>query len=50
VTGGTRGIGAAVSQALQTAGNSVAATYAGNTKAAEAFAAKTDIRVHQWDI
>ena len=50
VTGGTRGIGAAVSQALQTAGYSVAATYAGNTKTAEAFAAKTDIRVHQWDI
>jgi NAD(P)-dependent dehydrogenase (short-subunit alcohol dehydrogenase family) len=50
VTGGTRGIGAAISQALQAAGYSVAATYAGNTKAAEAFAAKTGIRVHQWDI
>jgi acetoacetyl-CoA reductase len=50
VTGGTRGIGAAVSQALQAAGCSVAATYAGNTKAAEAFANRTGIRVHQWDI
>ena len=50
VTGGTRGIGAAVSQALQAAGHSVAATYAGNTKAADAFAARTGIRVHQWDI
>jgi acetoacetyl-CoA reductase len=50
VTGGTRGIGAAVSQALQAAGYSVAATYAGNTKAAEAFASRTGIRVHQWDI
>jgi acetoacetyl-CoA reductase len=50
VTGGTRGIGAAVSQALQAAGYSVAATYAGNTKAAEAFATRTGIRVHQWDI
>jgi acetoacetyl-CoA reductase len=50
VTGGTRGIGAAVSQALQEAGYSVAATYAGNAKAAEAFAARTGIRVHQWDI
>ncbi len=50
VTGGTRGIGAAVSQALRAAGFSVAATYAGNTKAAEAFATRTGIHVHQWDI
>jgi acetoacetyl-CoA reductase len=50
VTGGTRGIGAAVSQALQAAGYTVAATYAGNTKAAETFAARIGIRVHQWDI
>ncbi|WP_298253250.1 acetoacetyl-CoA reductase [Bradyrhizobium sp.] len=50
VTGGTRGIGAAVSRALQMAGYTVAATYAGNTKAAEAFASKTGIHVHQWDI
>src|SRR6476661_6849085 len=50
VTGGTRGIGAAVSQALHDAGYSVAATYASNAKAAEAFAARTGIRVQQWDI
>lgn len=50
VTGGTRGIGAAVSEALQMAGYSVAAIYAGNTKAADAFATRTGIRVHQWDI
>jgi acetoacetyl-CoA reductase len=50
VTGGTRGIGAAISQALQAAGRSVAATYAGNTKAAEVFASKTGIGVYQWDI
>ncbi len=50
VTGGTRGIGAAVSRALSKAGHAVAATYAGNTKAAEAFQAETGIHVHQWDI
>src|SRR6516165_4633856 len=50
VTGGTRGIGAAVSKALQVAGYIVAATYAGNTKAAEAFSAGIGIHVHQWDI
>jgi acetoacetyl-CoA reductase len=50
VTGGTRGIGAAVSRALSAAGYAVAATYAGNTKAAEAFQAETGIHVHQWDI
>lgn len=50
VTGGTRGIGAAVSQALHAAGYVVAANYAGNTAAAEAFSAKTGIHVHRWDI
>lgn len=50
VTGGTRGIGAAVSQALQAAGYTVAANYAGNTKAAETFSTKTGIQVHRWDI
>jgi acetoacetyl-CoA reductase len=50
VTGGTRGIGAAVSRALKAQGYAVAATYAGNTRAAEAFAAETGIKVHQWDI
>jgi acetoacetyl-CoA reductase len=50
VTGGTRGIGAAVSVALKAAGYSVAATYASNAKAADAFATRTGIKVHQWDI
>src|ERR1700756_5182100 len=50
VTGGTRGIGAAVSQSLQAAGYVVAANYAGNTRAAETFSTKTGIHVHRWDI
>jgi len=50
VTGGTRGIGAAVSHALKAAGYSVAATYAGNSNVAEAFTAETGIHFHQWDI
>jgi acetoacetyl-CoA reductase len=50
VTGGTRGIGAAVSQALQTAGYRVAATYAGNVEAAKAFMSRTSISFYQWDI
>ncbi len=50
VTGGTRGIGAAVSLALKAAGYMVAANYVGNTKAAEAFATRTGIHVHRWDI
>ena len=50
VTGGTRGIGAAVSRALKAAGHAVAATYAGNTAKAEAFQAETGIHVHRWDV
>ena len=50
VTGGTRGIGAAISQALQAEGCLVAATYAGNAEAAKAFASRTGISAHQWDI
>ncbi|MGY3238918.1 acetoacetyl-CoA reductase [Bradyrhizobium sp. USDA 4448] len=50
VTGGTRGIGAAISQALQTAGYRVAATYAGNAEAAKAFMNRTGISSYQWDI
>ena len=50
VTGGTRGIGAAISRLLKAQGYSVAATYAGNTKAAEAFAAEIGIEVFRWDI
>ncbi|MFH0299120.1 acetoacetyl-CoA reductase [Bradyrhizobium sp. 31Argb] len=50
VTGGVRGIGAAIARALQSASYRVAATYAGNTKAAEAFHAETAIPVFQWDV
>jgi acetoacetyl-CoA reductase len=50
VTGGTRGIGAAISKALKAAGYQVAATYAGNEQAAEQFKAATGIPVYKWDV
>ena len=50
VTGGTRGIGAAVSKALKGAGYGVAATYAGNDEKANAFKAETGIGVYKWDV
>jgi acetoacetyl-CoA reductase len=50
VTGGTRGIGAAISKALKAAGYTVAANYAGNTQAAEAFHAETGIAVYKWSV
>lgn len=50
VTGGTRGIGAAVSKALKDAGYTVAANYAGNDAAAEAFREETGIAVYKWDV
>ncbi|MDE2284363.1 MAG: acetoacetyl-CoA reductase [Hyphomicrobiales bacterium] len=50
VTGGTRGIGAAISKALKAAGYSVAATYAGNDAAAQKFKAETGIAVFKWDV
>ncbi|NNC01039.1 SDR family NAD(P)-dependent oxidoreductase, partial [Corallococcus exiguus] len=50
VTGGTRGIGAAVSQALKNAGYTVAANYAGNDEAAKAFKDKTSIPVYKFDV
>jgi acetoacetyl-CoA reductase len=50
VTGGTRGIGAAISKALKAAGYGVAATYAGNDVAAEKFKAETGIPVYKWDV
>jgi acetoacetyl-CoA reductase len=49
VSGGTRGIGAAVSEALLKLGYCVAATYAGNDAAAKAFRAKTGAAVYRWD-
>ena len=50
VTGGTRGIGAAISRALKAAGYSVAANYAGNDEAAERFRSETGIPVYKWDV
>jgi acetoacetyl-CoA reductase len=50
VTGGTRGIGAAISVALKDAGYKVAANYAGNDEAANAFKAKTGIAVYKWSV
>ncbi len=50
VTGGTRGIGAAISVALKNAGYKVAANFAGNEEKAKAFEAETDIPVFKWDV
>ncbi len=50
VTGGSRGIGAAISKALKAAGCKVAASYAGNDEAAQAFKAQTGIPVFKWDV
>src|ERR687893_1150044 len=50
VTGGTRGIGAAISMALKEAGYSVAANYGGNDEAANAFKAETGIPVFKFDV
>ena len=50
VTGGTRGIGAAISIALKNAGYHVAANYAGNDEAAEKFRAETGIPVYKWSV
>jgi acetoacetyl-CoA reductase len=50
VTGGSRGIGAAISVALKAAGYSVAASYAGNDEAAAAFTKETGIKTYKWDV
>ena len=50
VTGGTRGIGAAIAKGLAAAGHKVAATYAGNKEKADAFKKETGISVYQWDV
>lgn len=50
VTGGTRGIGAAISIALRDAGYKVAATYAGNDEAAAAFTKDTGIATYKWSV
>ena len=50
VTGGTRGIGAAISIGLRDAGYKVAANYAGNDEVANAFAEKEGINVYKFDV
>ena len=49
VTGGSRGIGAAISKALKEAGYTVAATYAGNDEKAAAFTEETGIKTYKWN-
>jgi acetoacetyl-CoA reductase len=50
VTGGTRGIGEAISVALHEAGYKVAANYGGNDEAAAKFAERTGIKAYRWDV
>ena len=50
VTGGTRGIGAAISQAMTAAGYTVAATYGGNDEAAHKFRDEHGTAVYKWDV
>ena len=49
VTGGSRGIGAAISKALKAQGCEVAATYAGNDDAAAKFTSETGIKTYKWN-
>lgn len=50
VTGGTRGIGAAISKALKDAGYRVAANYAGNDEAAAKFTEETGVKSYKWSV
>jgi len=50
VTGGTRGIGKAITEELVKAGYKVAANYAGNDKAADELAKALKIKVYKWDV
>src|SRR5690242_13222055 len=50
VTGGQRGIGAAISEALQQAGRKVVASYAGNDAAAQDFTKRTGIPCYKFDV
>jgi acetoacetyl-CoA reductase len=50
VTGGTRGIGEAISIALKNEGVTVAANYAGNDEKARAFTERTGIKAYKWDV
>jgi len=50
VTGGTRGIGKAISLSLKDAGYTVVANYAGNDEAAKAFSNETGIATYKWSV
>ena len=50
VTGGSRGIGAAISKALKAEGYAVAATFAGNVEKAAAFTEETGIKTYKWNV
>ena len=50
VTGGTRGIGEAISLALRDQGVTVAANYAGNDEKARAFTDRTGIKAYKWNV
>ena len=50
VTGGSRGIGAAISLALKNEGYKIAATYAGNDQAASKFSDETGISTYKWNV
>ena len=50
VTGGTRGIGAAICRMLQSQGRTVVANYAGNEEKARAFGEDTGIACYRWDV
>lgn len=50
VTGGTRGIGEAISKALKAEGYNVAATYAGNDEKAAKFTEETGIKTYKWNV
>lgn len=50
VTGGSRGIGAAISRALMEQGRTVVATYGGNDEAARAFGEETGIKTYKWSV
>ncbi|SFC92467.1 acetoacetyl-CoA reductase [Tropicimonas isoalkanivorans] len=50
VTGGTRGIGAAISKSLKAAGYEVAANFGGNEEAAAKFTDETGIKTYKWNV